>query len=129
MSSIVLTPKTPLKNQLETRLDDVQATIASLVEAPKHHKRGRSKTERRATHDRRDNSGPRLYKSSSKDKPTRVTRPNTCYYEHCMRPTTQKTEDYLSANLAAKIGAYPDEAQSDVPKQMVGVIRPDSITC
>ena len=48
LSSIVPTPPPPLKNQLKTRLEDVQATIASPVEAPaptRHYKRGRSKTE------------------------------------------------------------------------------------
>ena len=89
------TPTTSLKTQLETRLDDVQATIASsLVEAPKHHKLGRSKTERRAAHVRQDNSVSRCDKTnSSKGKSTRrVTQPNTCNYERCMRPTTLKTE-------------------------------------
>ena len=97
--SVVSTPTIPLKNQLETRPDDVQATIASLVDEPKHHKRGRSKTKRRATHVRQD-------KRSSKGKFTnRVTRPNACNYKHCMRPTTHKTEDCLFAKLAAKTGA------------------------
>ena len=39
--SVVSTPPSPLKTQLETRFDDVQATIVSLVEAlapPRHHK-------------------------------------------------------------------------------------------
>ena len=35
LSSGVSSPTTTLTNQLETRLDDVQATIASVVEAPK----------------------------------------------------------------------------------------------
>ena len=106
LSSVVPTPP-PLKNQMETRLDDVQATIASLVEAPappRHQKRGRSKTERRATHGRRDNSASRRKRSSSKAKATRSTRPQTCTYEHCMRATTHKTEDCLFAKFAAKIG-------------------------
>ena len=115
LSSFVSTPTTPLKNQLETRLDDVQATIASLVEAPKHCRRGRSKTERRATHARQNSCVPRHDERNSKGKPTRVTRPNTCNYEHCMRPTMHKTEDCLFAKLAGKIGLTPDEAQSDVP--------------
>ena len=34
LSSVVSTSPPPLKNQLKTRLNDVQATIASLVEAP-----------------------------------------------------------------------------------------------
>ena len=38
---------------------------------------------------------------------TRVTQPNTCNYEHCMRPTTHKTEGCLFAKLAAKIGPDP----------------------
>ena len=62
LSSVVSTPATI---QLETRVDDVEATIASLVEAPKHHRRGRSKTERRAAHGCQDNSVPRSDKSSS----------------------------------------------------------------
>ena len=78
LSSVVSTPPPPLKNQLETRLHDVQATIASLVEAPappKHHKRGRSKTERRAAQGRQDSSVSRWDKSSSTAKFARVTRP------------------------------------------------------
>ena len=51
LSSIVSTPPT-LKNQLETQFDNVQATIALLVEAPalpRQQKRGRSRLERQAT--------------------------------------------------------------------------------
>ena len=48
-----------LKTQLETRLNDVQATIASIIDAPtpprKQH-RGRSKSERPVTQGRRENS-------------------------------------------------------------------------
>ena len=55
LSLVVSMPPPSLKNQLETRLDDVQATIASLVEVPKH-KRGLSKTERWANHVRQGNS-------------------------------------------------------------------------
>ena len=103
-SSVVSTPLPPLKNQLDTRLDDVLATIASLVEVPKH-KRDRSKTERRAIHVRQDNKVSRRDKSSSKGKSIRrVTQTNTCTYKHCMRPTTHKTEDCLFAKLATKIG-------------------------
>ena len=43
LSSVVSPPTLPLKHQLETRLDNVQATIASLVDASKHHERGRSR--------------------------------------------------------------------------------------
>ena len=100
-------PAPILENQLETRLDDVQATIPSLVEAPKHHRRGPSKTERRATYDREENSVPRSDKNSIKGESTSAARPNTCKYKHCMRPTTHKTEDCLSAKLAAIIGAGP----------------------
>ena len=90
--------------QLETRLDDVQATISSLVEMP-NHKRGRSKTERRAAHVRQDNRVSRRDKSSSKGKSTRrVTQTNTYNYGHSMRHTTHKTDDLLFAKLAAKIG-------------------------
>ena len=55
LSSVVSTPPA-LKTQLETRLDNVQATIASLVEAPippRKQNRGRSKSERQATQGRR----------------------------------------------------------------------------
>ena len=92
LSSIVSTPSTPLKNRLETRLDDVQATTASLVEVPKH-KCGRSKTERRATHVRQVNRVSRRDKSNSKGKSTRrVKQTKACNHEHCMRPTTDKAE-------------------------------------
>ena len=110
LSSVVSTPSLPLKNQLEMRLDDVQAAIASLVEAPtppKHHKCGRSITERRAAQDRQDRSVSRRDRSSSKTKSTRVTRPNTCNWEHCIRPNTHRTEGCLFAKLAAKMGADP----------------------
>ena len=68
VSSVESTPTTPLKNQLETCLDDVQAAIVSLVEAFKHHKSGRSKTQRRATHGGEGNKVPRRDKTSSKGK-------------------------------------------------------------
>ena len=102
LSLIVSTPPTPFKHQLETRLDDVQATITSLIDVPKH-KRGRSKTELRATHARQDYKVSRRDKSSSKGKSTRrVTQTDTCNYERCMCPTTHNTEDCLFAKLAAK---------------------------
>ena len=104
VSLVVSTPTTPLENQLEMRLDDVQTTIASLVEVSKHHKRGRSKTECRTTHGRQDNSVPKRDKSSSsKGKSIRVTRPNTSNFKHCMRPNTHKMENCLFVKLAAKI--------------------------
>ena len=94
LSSVVSTPPA-LKTQLETQLDNVQATIASLIEAPtpprKQH-RGRSKSERQATQGRRDNSTSRG-RSSSKAKTPHSTRPSSCMFGHCMRPTTHKTED------------------------------------
>ena len=93
VSSVESTPTTPLKNQLETYLDDIQAAIVSLVEAFKHHKSGRSKTQRRATHGGEGNKVPRRDKTSSKGKCARVIRPNTCNYEHGMRPTLHKAED------------------------------------
>ena len=97
-----------LKTQLETRLDDVQATIASIIDAPtpprKQH-RGRSKSERPATQSRRDNSTSRA-KSNGK-KASRTTRPTTCTFQHCMRPTTHRTEDCLFRKLAEKIGSDP----------------------
>ena len=59
--------------------------------------------------------------SSSKSKSTRrVTQMHTCNYEHCMRPTTHKTEDCLFAKLAAKLGQIPDEALSDAPSIVLG---------
>ena len=106
LSSVVSTPPS-LKNQLETRLDHVQATIALLVEAPappRQQKRGRSKSERQATQGRRDTSAPKRERSNSKVKSTRATQPKTCTYEQCMRPTTHQTGDCLFAKLAAKIG-------------------------
>ena len=72
-----------LKNRLETRFDDVQATVESLVGSP-DSKGGRSKIELQATLVRQNDSVPRRDKSSSKGKSTRrVTRPHTCTYEHC----------------------------------------------
>ena len=56
--SIISTTSTPLKNQLETRFNDVQAIVASLVEWPRH-KRGRSKIEHRATHVCQSDNVPR----------------------------------------------------------------------
>ena len=103
LSSIVSTPPSP-KNQLETQLDNVQGIIASLVEAPtppRQKKRGRSKSERQATQGRRDNSASKRERSSNKAKTPRSTRPPTCTYEHCMRPTTHKTDECLFAKLAA----------------------------
>ena len=97
-----------LKTQLETRLDDVQATIASIIDAPtpprKQH-RGRSKSERPVTQGRRENSTSRA-KSNGK-KASRTTRPLTCTFQHCMRPTTHRTEDCLFKKLAEKIGSDP----------------------
>ena len=108
LSSVVSTPPA-LQPQLETQLDNVQATIASIIDAPtpprKQH-RGRSKSERQATQGRRDNSSS-IGKSSGKQKTPRSTRPSSCIFEHCMRPTTHKTEDCLSKKLAEKIGSDP----------------------
>ena len=110
LSSVVSTPPAR-ETQLETQLDNVQATIASLIEAPtppKKQNRGRSNSERQATQGRRDNSVSRRYRSSSsRAKTPRSTRPSTCMFEHCMRPTTYKTEDCLFKTLAAKIGSDP----------------------
>ena len=72
-SSLIVSTLPPPKHHLETRLDDVQAIIASLIEAPApsmHHKRGRSKTERRPTQGRHDNSASKRDRSSSKAKAT-----------------------------------------------------------
>ena len=82
LSSAISTPAPKLKNQLETHLDDIQATIASPVEAPKHHRRDHSKMERRATYGHQENnpaptSVPRNDKNIRKGKSTRMTRPNT----------------------------------------------------
>ena len=77
--SVESTPPSPLKTQLKTRFDDVQSTIVSLVEAlapPRHHKRGCSKTERRANQRRQDNSVSRRGRNRCKVKAAR--RPNTC---------------------------------------------------
>ena len=108
LSSVVSTPPA-LKTQLETQLDNVQATIASIIDAPspprKQH-RGRSKSERQATQGRRDNSSLRG-RSISKLKTPRSTRPSSCMFEHCLRPTTHKTEDCLLKKLAEKIGSDP----------------------
>ena len=124
LSSVVSTPP-PLKNQLETRLDDVQVTIASLVEAPvpyKHEKRGRSKSERQATQGRRDNSASKRERSSSKAKATRSTRP------HCMHLTTHKTEDCLFAKLTAKIGTESWQSPVRCVSDRVGSIATVSTT-
>ena len=111
LSSVVSTPPAR-KTQLETQLDNVQATIASLIGAPTpptKQNRGRSKSERQATQGRRDNNSvSRRYRSSSsRVKTPRSTRPSTCMFEHFMRPTTHKTEDCLFKTLAAKIGSDP----------------------
>ena len=111
LSSVVSTPPAR-KTQLETQLDNVQATIALLIEAPtppkKQNHRGRSKSERQATQGRRDNSVSRRYRSSSsRAKTPRSTRPSTCMIEHCMRPTAHKTEGCLFKKLAAKTGSDP----------------------
>ena len=74
--SSVLSTTPSLKNQLATRLDNVQASIDSLVEAPtppRKQKCGRSKSERQATQGRRDNSASRRERSSSKAKTPRST--------------------------------------------------------
>ena len=108
-SSVVSTPLA-LKTQVETRLDNLQATIALMVKAPtppKKQNRGRSKSERQATQGRRNNSTSRRERSSSRAKTPRSTRPSTCNFKHCMRPTTHKTEDCLFKKLAAKIGSDP----------------------
>ena len=106
--SSVASTSPALKPQLETRLDNVQATIASIIDAPtpprKQH-RGRSKSERPATQGRRGSSTSRG-KSNGK-KACRTTRPTTCTFQHCMRPTTHQTEDCLFKKLAEKIGSDP----------------------
>ena len=130
LSSVVSTPPS-LKNQLETRLDDVQPTIASLVEAPvpsKYQKRGRSKSERRVTQGRRDNSASKRERSSSKAKATRSTPPHTCTYEHCMRPTAHKTEDCPSAKLGAKIGTKSSRSPGRCVSDRLGLIATVSTT-
>ena len=116
LSLVVSTPASPLKNQLETRLDDVQATIASLAEVPKHHKRGRFNTERRAIHGRQDFSVPRRDKSSSKDKLTSATRPNTV-----CDPLRKRRRIVYSRNVWLKSGLTSDETQSDVPPIALGL--------
>ena len=57
LSSTMSAPTPILEVQLETRFDEVQATIALLTDKPKRPKRGRSKTEtRQNTHGRSENS-------------------------------------------------------------------------
>ena len=111
LSSVVSTSPA-LKTQLETRLDNVQATIASIIDAPTppwKQYRGRSKSERQATQGRRDSSLSRR-KNSGKQKTPRSTRPSSCMFKHCMRPNTHKTEDCLSKKMAEKLGVTPDGA-------------------
>ena len=111
-----------LKTQLETRLDDVQATIASIIDAPtppRKQLRGRSKSERPVTQGRRENSTSRA-KSNGK-KASRTTRPLTCTFQHCMRPTTHRTEDCLFKKLAEKSVATLDGAQIDYPPLVLGL--------
>ena len=114
LSSVVSTSPA-LKTQLETRLDNVRAIIVSIIDAPtpprKQH-RGRSKSERQVTQGRRDSSSSRG-KSNGKQKTPRSTRPSSCMYEHCMRPNTHKTDDYLLKNWQKKSGVTPDGAQID----------------
>ena len=119
---------TSLKKHLETRPDDVQATIASLVEVPKHE-RGRFKIEHRATHVHHDNSVSRSDESIRKGKSTRlVTQPNTRNYEHCMRPTTHKAEACLFKKVAAKIRTDPSRSPEQCASDRSGSIVTVSTT-
>ena len=120
--SSVASTSPALKTQLETRLDNVQATTASIIDAPtpprKQH-RGRSKSERQTTQGRRDNSSSRG-KNNGKKTP-RATRPSSCTFEHCMRPTTHRTEDCLLKKLAKKSGVTPDGARIDLSPVVLGL--------
>ena len=129
LSSVVSTSPA-LKTQLETRLDNVQATIASIIDAPtpplKQHC-GRSKSERQATQGRRDSSLSRG-KTSGKQKTPRSTRPSSCMYEHCMRPNTHRTEDCLFKKLAEKIGSDPSQGPDRLVPARFGSITTVSRT-
>ena len=100
-------PKPILKQQLETRLDEVQATVALLVNETKHPKRGCSKSVRQSTYGcSKKGSSPRsAHKKDIKVKSNQATCPTTCKYKHCVRHTTHKTEDFLFAKNAGEIGA------------------------
>ena len=95
-------------SMLEIRLDNVQATIASTIDAPTPPRKHRavSKSERQVTQGRRDSSSSRG-KNNGKQKTPRSTRPSSCMFQHCMRPTTLETEDRLLKKLAEKIGSDP----------------------
>ena len=92
LSSIVSTHPS-LKNQLDTRLDNAQATIASLVEAPtppRQKKRGRSKSERHATQGRRDNSASTREWSKKRRHPARRDRRLAPMNTVCVLPPTKR---------------------------------------
>ena len=115
LSSVVSTPPS-LKNQLETRLDNVQATIASLIETPVppgQKKCGRSKPERQATQDRRDNSAPK------REKPARRDRKPALMNTVCV-PSRTKRKIACLPNLRRNSGQSLDGAQGDASPIVLG---------
>ena len=122
--SVVSTPPSPLKPQLETRLDDVQATTVSLVEAPaprRNHKRGRSKTERRANQSRQDNSVSRRGRSRCKAKAAADQTPANTNIVVCAPRRTRRRRIVCSKSLRPKSGLTADKAQGDVPLIVLGL--------
>ena len=107
LSSVVSAPTQFLKNQFETRLDKVHATVTSLVEGPNAINMVSLRQNIRAlvVVRRKTPRAHRIDKKSRKNKSTRATHPSTCAYEHCMHPATHKTEGCLFTKLTAKIEA------------------------
>ena len=101
-----------LKQQLETCLDEVQVTVALLVNEAKHPKRGCSKSVRQSTYgcSKKGSSPCSAHQTDKKDindKSNQATCSTTCTHELCVRHTTHKTEGFLFAKHAAETGANP----------------------
>ena len=111
-----------LKTQLETRLDDVQATIASIIDAPtpprKQH-RGRSKSERPATQGRRDNSTS-IQRVTGRRHPVRRDQQHVHSNTACDRPPTGR-RTACSRNWQKKSVVTLDGAQIDYPPLVFGL--------
>ena len=60
LPSVMSAPTLILETQFETRLDGVQATVASLVDGPKRSNRGHSKSERQNTSGGSEKASPYL---------------------------------------------------------------------
>ena len=112
LPSVMSAPTLILETQFETRLDGVQATVASLVDGPKRSNPGHSKSERQNTRGGLEKASPlpgaqQTDKKGRKGKPARVVRPKTYTYRHCIIASTHKAEDCLYINHAAEISVAP----------------------